>query len=263
MMEAIFRVDGNHIETRSHAGGPWDPTMQHGGAASSLAVWLAERLEPRVPMQIARVTVDLLRPVPVAPLTFESEVVREGRKIQLCAVKLLSKGTEVMRASVLKLRREAIALPADAAALAEEALDVKLPEDCEGPDDIVQHRVPFLNCLLTRGARGSFGTPGPASVWYRADRPVVEGHPISPVMRAAIAGDFCNGVSSVLDFNAWTFINGDLTLNLAREPIGEWILLDAKTWIGPEGAAIAFARLGDRSGYFGRAIQSVLIEPRT
>ncbi len=81
-------------------------------------------------------------------------------------------------------------------------------------------------------------------------------------MRAAMTGDFCNGVSSVLDFNEWTFINADLTISLARMPVGEWILLDAQTWLGDQGAGLAFAKLGDERGYFGRAIQSLVIERR-
>jgi len=57
-------------------------------------------------------------------------------------------------------------------------------------------------------------------------------------------------------------INGDLTISLAREPVGDWILLDAETWAGPDSIGLAAARLADRDGYFGRAIQSVLLEKR-
>ena len=91
-MEAIFRVDGNDVVTSPYAAGPWDPSMQHGSPPAALVVWAAERIPTQVPMRVARVTVDLMRPVPVAPLTIESEVVREGRKIQLCAVRLLAEG---------------------------------------------------------------------------------------------------------------------------------------------------------------------------
>lgn len=111
-------------------------------------------------------------------------------------------------------------------------------------------------------AKGSFRSPGPAAVWYRVTRPIIDGTPISPLMRAAIAADFCNGTSAVLDFIHWTFINADLTLSLAREPVGEWILLDAETWAGPDSIGIAAARLADRDGYFGRAVQSVLFDKR-
>ena len=47
-----------------------------------------------------------------------------------------------------------------------------------------------------------------------------------------------------------------------RDRVGEWILLDAESWIGPDGAGLAMARLADQSGYFGRAVQSLVIEKR-
>ena len=77
-----------------------------------------------------------------------------------------------------------------------------------------------------------------------------------------IAADFCNGTSAALDFREWTFINADLTVSMAREPVGEWVLLDAECWIGSDGAGLAVARLADTSGYFGRAAQSLVIEKR-
>ena len=103
-MEAIFRVDGSNVVTSPFAAGPWDPSMQHGSPPAALVVWAAERISTAVPMRVARVTVDLMRPVPVAPLTIESEVLREGRKIQLCAVRLLAGGVVVVGATVLKIK---------------------------------------------------------------------------------------------------------------------------------------------------------------
>ena len=81
------------------------------------------------------------------------------------------------------------------------------------------------------------------------------------VMRAVAASDFCNA-SSALDWQKWTFLNADLSVSMAREPVGEWILLDAVTWIGPDGAGLAMARLADTKGYFGRCAQSLVIEKR-
>src|SRR6478672_4677072 len=103
-MEAIYRVDGVTAATSAHAGGPWDPKLQHGAAPSSLICWAVERLPSPVPMRVARLTVDLMRPVPVAPLTLETEVLREGRKIQLCAVKLRAGDVVVVMATVLKIK---------------------------------------------------------------------------------------------------------------------------------------------------------------
>ena len=90
LMDAIFRIDGNRAETSPNAAGPWDASMQHGSAPAALVTWAAEAIPTAVPMHIVRVTIDLMRPVPVAPLTIETEVLREGRKIQLCAIRLLA-----------------------------------------------------------------------------------------------------------------------------------------------------------------------------
>src|SRR6266404_4994089 len=65
LMDAIYRVDGNRVQTSPNAAGPWDSTMQHGSAPAALVTWAAEAIPTSVPMQIVRVTIDLLRPVPV------------------------------------------------------------------------------------------------------------------------------------------------------------------------------------------------------
>jgi hypothetical protein len=253
-MKAIFRVDGAHVVTSPDAAGPWDPNMQHGGAPASLVVWAAERIPAAVPMQVARVTIDLMRPVPIAPLTLETEVLREGRKIQLCAVRLFANGTLTVGATVLKIKKQAQPLPDD---VVEPPLDVAAPEQSR----VEPQNSPFGLGMTIRAARGRFGGVGPGAIWYRAERPLIAGSPISQAMRAVAASDFCNA-SSALDFRQWIFLNADLTVSMAREPVGEWILLDAVSWIGPAGAGLAMARLADMKGYFGRCAQSLVIEKR-
>src|ERR1700738_687452 len=114
-MDAIYRVDGNRVVTRPDAAGPWDISMQHGSAPAALVVWAAEAIPTPQPMRIARVTIDLMRPVPVAPLTLETEILREGRKIQLCAVRLLAEDVVVVGATVLKIKTQALTLPSEIA----------------------------------------------------------------------------------------------------------------------------------------------------
>jgi hypothetical protein len=257
-MHAIYRVDGNRVATSPDAAGPWDPRMQHGSAPASLVVWAAEAMPTQVPMTIARVTIDLMRPVPVAPLTLETEILREGRKIQLCAVRLFADGALAVGAAVLKVKTQANELPPDV---------TEPPLELPGPD---QSRVepanfsssPFVTGFSLRAARGNFGVPGPGAIWYRADRQLIEGFAISQATRAVVAADFCNGTAPALDFRQWTFINADLTVSFARQPVGEWILVDAESWVGPDGAGLAMARLADVNGYFGRVIQSLVVEKR-
>jgi hypothetical protein len=257
-MDAIFRVDGNSVITSPDAAGPWDPRMQHGSAPASLVVWAAERIATPAPMSIARVTIDLMRPVPVAPLTIQTEVLREGRKIQLCGIKLLAEGVPVVAASVLKIKSQALTLPDEVR---------ELPVELPSPEESVVEAgeaasSPFVRSVSMRAARGRFGMAGAGAIWFRIDRPLIEGSAISQAMRAVVAADFSNGTASTLEFREWTYINADLTVSFTRPPVGEWILLDGESWIGPEGMGLAMSRLADRTGYFGCAVQSLVIEKR-
>lgn len=236
-----------------------NPGLQHGSAPASLIASVVENLPAPVPMQVTRLTLDLLRPIPIGVLEIDAKVVREGKKIQLCAVSLLADGVEVVRASALKIRSVPVELPHTAQG---PALDVGAPEDGLALDTKVAFHSPFVAGLDMRIVKGDLLQIGPAAAWFNARRPIIEGQPTTSLMRAAIAADFCNGMSRVVDFKEWTFINGDLTVHLARLPVGDWVLLDAQTWAGESGSAIAFGRLADRHGYFGRATQSVLLERR-
>ena len=257
-MDFIYRIDGRHVVTTPHAAGPWNATMQHGSAPSALMTYLAEQMPTASPMQVVRITVDLLRPVPVADLTFETEVLREGRKIQLCGITLLANSVVVARATVLKIRSEPQPLPAH---VVDAPLLVPLPDDV-GLTEPSFTSSAFVSGMSIRAVHGGFRSLGPGAIWYRVDRPIVEGAATSQVMRAVVAADFSNGSSAVLNFDHWTFLNADLSVSLARPPVGDWILLDSESWIGPDGAGNAASKLADRKGYFGRAVQSLVIEKR-
>lgn len=71
-----------------------------------------------------------------------------------------------------------------------------------------------------------------------------------------------NGTSAPLDPAIWTFPNSDITLELERDPVGGWILVDANTRVGPAGSGLAVARLADAAGTFGRASLCLVINKR-
>jgi hypothetical protein len=68
-----------------------------------------------------------------------------------------------------------------------------------------------------------------------------------------------NGISAILDFARYSFLNLDLTINLLRKPVGEWICVDARTCLGPNGCGLAESMLYDLRGFIGRATQSLVI----
>jgi hypothetical protein len=204
-------------------------------------------------MSIARVTVDLLRPVPVGELIVEARIVREGKKLQLIDVDVSAAGKVAARGQVLRLRRdeqpEATAFPISEFPGPEHGLPTQPPTG-----------VGFSRLFEMRKIGGSFDTLGPGSVWFGLQGELVANEPTSGTMRAVASADFANGVGSVLPFNRWSYPTTDLTVALIREPIGAWILVDAECWAGGEGRGVTHARLGDERGWFGRAMQTTIFE---
>src|SRR5258708_26703460 len=82
---------GSFHATQATAG-PWSADAQHGGPPSALAARELERHQPADGMRLARVAVDILRPVPVAVLTARTRTVRAGKRVALLETVLESAG---------------------------------------------------------------------------------------------------------------------------------------------------------------------------
>jgi hypothetical protein len=103
---------------------------------------------------------------------------------------------------------------------------------------------------------------GPGRVWMRMRHPLVAGEELTPLARLAATADFGNGVSAVLPFEHFLFINADLSIHLHRPPRGEWIGLDARTLLHGGGTGLAESVLHDAYGTVGRAFQTLVVQPR-
>ncbi|NJC67544.1 thioesterase family protein [Planosporangium flavigriseum] len=239
--------------------GPWDAGSQHAGPPSALFARAFERHEPVAGQQLARVAVDILRPVPVAPLTLRVRIVRPGRRITLVEGVAEADGQEVLHARGWRIA-QAPEQPPVAAPLDEVLPDLPA-EDTAGfwPG---AHTAGYVEAMEWRFVSGAFGRPGPARVWMRPRLPLVAGEETSPFCRTMMIADSGNGVSAHLDPARWLFVNVDLTVVLHRQPRGEWVLLDAETTIGPAGAALAASRLSDRDGVIGQGMQTLVVARR-
>ena len=253
-MEPYFQIDGNTVIASPYCAGPWDPTMQHGGAVSGLLTHLVDTHPSPVPMQLSRLTIDLKRPVPMGEIDVQSEITREGRNIQTLAITLIAGGKEVVSANALRIRE------------AEQLVPEKVQPPAN-PFEPLTKPVPsifgegFNEGLTVREASGKHPHMRTA-VWMHHERPFFADHPTTPLMRASVVGDYSNGLGSRLDFKQWTYINADLTLHFARRPVGEWIMLTANAWMDQNGSGISFSELADEQGFFGRAVQSLVIAKR-
>jgi acyl-coenzyme A thioesterase PaaI-like protein len=104
MSESIFLIDGERpqgshlpaedgapamvVQPTEQARGPWDPRALHGGAPAALITVAFERMQPGAELRIARLGFEFLRPIPLAPLTLTTRIVRPGRRVQELAAEL-------------------------------------------------------------------------------------------------------------------------------------------------------------------------------
>jgi hypothetical protein len=250
---------GERVVATDLARGPWDPGAQHGGAPAALLMRAFERQPGGEHLLLARVTYELLRPVPLGPLEVRAEIVRPGRRVQLLEGSLRTgDDVEVVRARALKVQRAGATAVAPAV-----PAPVSRPQDGR-PNDFPTRglRMFSADALEIRFTSGAFLEPGPASAWFRLRHPLVAGEEPSPLQRLAAAADFGNGISSILPWDAYVFINPDLTIYLEREPVGEWILLESETRLGRDGVGVSESLIYDEQGRVGRAIQALLVTSR-
>jgi hypothetical protein len=267
MSEAIFIPQGELLMPTDHARGPWDPQALHGGAPAALLTAAFQRVEPGSELQIARLGFELLRPVPFAPLQLSTSIIRAGRRVQELTGELRSGGDLICRASALRVQAVPAELPEG---LPRESLSAPAAADMPGPDEGKEVR--FALDDPTRASFAASGmemrwltdpwSPGPGRVWMRPRHPLVPGQELTPLARLAATADFANGVSAVLPFDRFLFINADLAIHLQRQPRGEWIGLDARTLLHEGGSGLSDSVLHDVHGPVGRAFQTLVVQPR-
>jgi hypothetical protein len=242
--------------------GPWDAQHQHAGPPIAMVCRAIEALAQEHGLtHIGRLTANLLRPVPIAELEIEVATDYAGRNAAHYSARLLGHGKELARFTALAQREAELQLP--------ERLDghplpqaPRPPADCEAARMPFGRRLPgYADLVENRIASGRFFR-GRCAAWFRLQRPLVQGETPSGYQRVAVAADSGNGISAVLDFERYTFVNADLTINLLRRPVGEWICVDARTLLAPNGCGLAESQRFDEAGLVGRATRSLAVRAR-
>jgi Thioesterase-like superfamily len=257
-VEAFYEIAGNGFVATELTRGPWDPGAQHAGPPSALLGREIEKAEGGEGFQVARMTCEILRPVPIGPVTVEAEVVRPGRRVQMVEATLSSGDGELMKARAWRIRTGEIEIPNGVAPMpAPPPGPGGKPEFFETADAVGYH-----TAMEWRSVGGGFREPGPATVWMRMGCRLVDGEEPTPLQRALAAADVGNGISAVLDWRRFVFINVDLSVHLERMPEGEWVCVDAVTVPQSSGIGTAESVLSDERGRIGRAVQALLIAER-
>jgi hypothetical protein len=273
--DVFFVADGRRYVPTELTRGPWDPDSQHAGPPAALIGREIARLDGAVERYVGRITYEILRPVPIAPLTVDAKVIRPGRAVELAEATLSDEDGEVIRARAWRLRRGEVDIPAGLSSddgpgtLGTSPSTLRPGFAPPGPDEAQPGSFPdtgqavgYHTAMDYRFVHGGFADPGPAVAWMRMRVPLVQGEEPTPLDRVLVAADSGNGVSATLDWGHFLFINVDLTVHLHRQPAGEWVCLDAITIPERTGVGIADTALYDERGPIGRADQTLLVDVR-
>lgn len=252
----MFEIDGDTVHPTVLTQGPWDPNAQYGGAPCALLTWATEQVPTLAPMRVTRATVDLHRPVPISPLRLATKVLREGKRLQLVEATISHDGTEVARATTLRLR-----LGHGPAVTSDPARPVVVPPP---PPDTFPARPPHHSSDERTGFIAGMDIrhvdDGMSTAWYRVVAPVVFGHEASPTVRLAMVADFTANAANYLDHRRWSCINPDLNLHLARSPEGDWFAVATRSWYEQDGIGHARADIFDTVGFLGTVTTAALVD---
>ena len=258
-VDAVYEVREGSVYATELSRGPWDPGAQHGGGPAALLMREFERVgDDGLDLVVGRVTYELLRPVPLGSLRVAASVVRPGRRVQLLEGSIWgADGVEVVRARALRVARAGVS-----AGAADQRMS---PGPAEGRvADFPFSDGPLFprDAMDIRFVSGGFVEVGPSRAWFRLRVPLVAGEEPSGYQRLAAAADFPNGIATELDWGRWLFINPDLTIHVEREPVGEWIGLDAMMRVAADGVGQSEAVLFDENGRVGRSLQTLYVAQR-
>ena len=253
-MNGAFARQGDLYIPAESTRGPWGEDELGGGLVTGL---LAHEVESHVDgtLHPARLTLDMYRPVPRGPLRMTSRVVRDGRRIRVVDVSLAHDDREVSRASALLIRRTEeppgeVARPPSNSVAGPQGI----------PTDRWPGRPPDGASIENRSLRPTGGAE-PAARWTRLRAPVVDGVPLTPLVRAATAAEAASPVSNRSPVGLY-FKNADTTLYMHRLPVGEWICLEVVARESAEGVAVGECALHDERGVFGRSLVACVATAR-
>ncbi len=230
----------------------------HGGAPGALVGALVTAAAGESE-QVARVQIDLERPVPLEPMRGLVTRRQVSRRVAHLDIELSTELGRAVSAHAVLTRREPISVTPDAWSPPQGpdqlvAMDWgHLYPDDSGPifvRDAVEHRI----------VRGGYGVPVPSAAWLRLKVPVIDGTAPCGLSMLLGVGDFGSPLSQTASIGSGlALINIDLNATLFRQPTGPWFFLDAVGHVGRGGLGLAVTEAYDAEGPVGVITQSQVV----
>jgi len=270
MPDHVYERDADVFVPTEWAASPWSQRNQHGGPVNALFAVAAEEAAAVSGLRVVRLTVDLLRPVPRAPLRLAWRFVREGRRIANVDAELTEPddGALVSRASVVLLRPN-VEIP-------QTWSHTTSPPPALESTEPVEFMPKAYRAVVTPGFHMSFEVRlgadeyGPTA-WITTPLDLLPGQPMTSLQRSAAVADLTFGLSGrsllrqrIVDVDAWRvpMINTDTTIYWERPPVGDWFGFRHALLTDHEGIGLAEVDLSDTAGRLGRSLQAMLANPR-
>ncbi|MQA00815.1 MAG: hypothetical protein GEU80_16085 [Dehalococcoidia bacterium] len=247
--EALFVEEGGLFVPAEYARGPWGADVLFGGVPPALLVQEMERRHGVAGFDAARITTDLVRPAPMAALSVETEVVREGKRIRVIegVVRSAADARPVARTTALFITGDDTVAPPPFEAEQESAAPP--PGPAEWPEIKIPVAYPSIfDAVELRGPEPADGAREFA--WVALRRPMLEGRRVSPAVQATLVADFASGIVNTRD-GMLEYINADLTAYLHRPPTGAWLCVEAGSQLRTSTTALGSVRLHDAGGLTG------------
>lgn len=255
--QGYFRqIDAQTFVPTAHVGGAWNIAEQHVAPAIGLlahAVEVDHRARRPSPLQIARLSYDILGTVPMDAVTIDINVLRPGRTIELVEARLCHDGRPaiVLRAWLTRAYDSQ-----DVAAVNFEPMPSPDAMPTWNPSSIWAG-----GFIASAQVRRQEDRPGRARCWIRSRIGLIEQQDVSATARAMSLIDIANGLTPLGSPKDLAFPNLDLTAHIFRAPVGEWIGLDISVQSGPSGIGLTHSILHDIHGSFGAMSQCLTMRP--
>lgn len=249
---AYFTAAGiDTFEPTSSATGYWGEGLLSGPAVAGLAACALEDGHGDPDFQPARFTIDLFKPARQLPLRTQTRVIRDGRRARYIECDVLQGDWIVARATMVAYRRS------EAPQGSEWTPQAGFTPPAEAAGDV----------LFVGSDQAGWSPMGEQHqnasrkrAYYRGPE-VVDGREASPFVRSVIVAEAATNMVTHLGTAGIGYINGDLTVAISRQPISEFIGVQADSHWAADGISVGSATLFDDAGPFGTAMVTSLANP--
>jgi acyl-CoA thioesterase len=248
------RLDEHRFLATDEVSGAWDIDRQHIAPALGLLAHTVELDRDRRRtdrLRIGRLSYDILGTVPVDAVEVAVRVVRPGRTIELVEASLRHDDRDIV------LLRGWLVQGGDNQRVAGTTLPgMPAPSDLAPWDPTTVWPGGFIASTEVRRDQDE---PGRARFWVRSRTTLLDGEPVSELVRFATLLDIANGMAIRAAPGDVAFPNVDLTAHFFEEPRGDWVGFDTSVSFGAGGLGLTSSVIHDQHGPVGTVAQVLTV----